>query len=181
MYGFNTGLAGLTYIGLGVGFMIAVVFGIPQIDRLYNKLADTRGNGVGKPEYRIPVANIGAVCVPVGLFWYGWSVERHDFWLVPIIGTSFFGLGMILIFNSVQNYYIDAFTRYAASAIAAGSVFRAIVGACFPLFGQSLYDALGYGWGTSLLAFIAVLLMPMPLIIMTFGERIRKRFVINLD
>lgn len=179
-YGFNAGESGLTYIGLGIGFLSAVIFGIPQIDKLYNKLTD-RNNGVGKPEFRIPIANIGAICIPLGLFMYGWSVERKDFWLVPIIGTTFFGLGMILIFNSIQNYYIDAFTRYAASAIAAGSVFRAVVGATFPLFAPYLYNALGYGWGTSVLAFTAVLLMPMPLLIMKFGERIRQKFVVNLD
>lgn len=179
-YGFNTGEAGLTYIGLGVGFIIAVTFGIPQIDKIYNKLAD-RNKGVGKPEFRMPLANLGAICIPVGLFWYGWAVERKDFWLVPIIGTTVFGFGMIVIFNSVQNYYIDAFTRYAASAVAGGAVFRAIVGAVFPLFAPYLYGALGYGWGTSVLAFVAVALMPMPFIIMTFGERIRSKFVINLD
>lgn len=180
-YGFTAGEAGLTYIGLGVGFITAVLVGIPQIDRLYNRLADRRNGGVGKPEYRIPIANVGAVCVPLGLFMYGWAVERRDFWFVPILGTSFFGLGMILIFNAIQNYYIDAFTRYAASAIAAGSVFRAIVGAVFPLFAPYLYRALGYGWGTSVLGFVAVLLMPMPLVIMKYGERIRQRFVLNLD
>lgn len=179
-YGFNTGEAGLTYIGLGCGFLLAVLVGIPQIDKIYNKLADRNPRG-GKPEYRMPVANIGAVCIPVGLFWYGWSLERKDFWIVPIIGSGIFGLGMILIFNSVQNYYIDAFTKYAASAIAAGSIFRAVVGATFPLFAPYLYGALGYGWGTSVLAFVSVLLMPMPLLIMKYGERVRNRIKINLD
>lgn len=180
VYHFNPGESGLTYLGLGSGFMIAVLVGIPQIDHVYNRLSDRNPNG-GKPEYRIPMANLGAVMVPVSLFWYGWSVERHDFWIVPIIATSFFGLGMILIFNSIQNYYIDAFTRYAASAIAAGAVFRAVVGATFPLFGPYLYDSLGYGKGTSVLAGLAVLLMPMPLVIMKYGERIRTRFVVKLD
>lgn len=117
----------------------------------------------------------------MSLFWYGWSVERHDFWIVPIIATASFGLGIILIFNSVQNYYIDAFTRYAASAIAAGSVSRAVVGAKFPLFGPALYNSLGYGLGNSILAIVAILLIPMPLIIMKYGERISTRFVVQLD
>lgn len=178
LYGFNAGESGLTYIGLGLGFLISVVFGIPQIDKTYNKLA--KRNGQGRPEYRMPIANIGAVLVPVGLFWYAWSLGRTH-WIVPILGTLLFGSGMILVFNSIQNYFIDAFTRYAASAIAAGSLFRAVVGAVFPLFAPALYGRLGYSWGTSLLGFIAVLLMPLPILIMKYGERLRLRFPINLD
>ena len=60
------------------------------------------------------------------------------------LGTVFFGIGTICIFNSVQNFYIDAFTRYAASAIAAGSLFRSLVGAAFPLFGEGMFTHLGY-------------------------------------
>jgi hypothetical protein len=41
---------------------------------------------------------------------------------------------------------IDAFTKYAASALAATSVVRSIVGGCLPIAGLPLYSALGYGW-----------------------------------
>ena len=37
-----------------------------------------------------------------------------------------------------------------------------------------MYDALGVGWGTSVLGFIALAFIPMPLILWTFGERIRN-------
>lgn len=93
----------------------------------------------------------------------------------------FFGIGTICIFNSVQNFYIDAFTRYAASAIAAGALFRSLVGAVFPLFGDSLYTAVGYGWGCTILAGAGVVLMPMPYLIMKYGQRVRERFPVKLD
>src|SRR5579862_9787083 len=96
--------------------------------------------------------------------------------LSDVLGTVLFGIGTICIFNSVQNFYIDAFTRYAASAIAAGSLFRSLVGACFPLFGGDMYDAVGYGWGCTILAGCGILLMPMPMLIMKFGRRVRERF-----
>jgi hypothetical protein len=93
----------------------------------------------------------------------------------------FFGIGTICIFNSVQNFYIDAFTRYAASAIAAGSLFRSLVGACFPLFGSDMYNAVGYGWGCTILAAAGVVLMPMPMLIMKYGRRVRERYPVKLD
>ena len=178
-YGFSPGLTGLTYLGIGFGFILAILFGIPQIDKQYRRLT-AKNNGVSMPEFRLPVANVGAVCIPISLLWYGWSVQTHTFFLVPIIGTVFFGIGTICIFNSTQNFYIDAFTSYAASAIAAGSLFRSLVGAAFPLFGSDMYTKLGYGWGCTILAGCGVLLMPMPMLIMTYGKRIRERFPVKL-
>lgn len=81
----------------------------------------------------------------------------------------------------MQNFYIDAFTRYAASAIAAGTLFRSLVGAAFPLFGGDMYARLGFGWGCTVLAGAGVLLMPMPILIMKFGKKVREKFPVNLD
>ena len=46
---------------------MAVWFIVPYIDIIYNKLAE-RNKGEAKPEYRLPLASIGAVAVPVALF-----------------------------------------------------------------------------------------------------------------
>ena len=59
-------------------------------------------------------------------------------------------------------YLVDAYTVYAASALAASTVFRSLLGALLPLAGNSMYNAMGVGWGTSLLAFIAVAFIPAP-------------------
>ncbi len=47
----------------------------------------------------------------------------------------------------MQNYYIDSFEKYAASAIAAGAFFRGLIGGVVPLFTPVLLDAVGVGWG----------------------------------
>ena len=82
----------------------------------------------------------------------------------------------------IQTYLVDAFTIHAASALAANTVLRSLVGALLPLAGQRMYDSLGLGWGNSLLAFIAVSLCPIPWILYKYGERIRKskRFQVKL-
>ena len=84
------------------------------------------------------------------------------------------------VFNTVQNYYIDSFERYAASAIAAGAVFRSLMGGVVPLFAPALFDKLDYGWGISVFAFVALTLSPSPVLFYYFGERLRKRFAIDL-
>ena len=47
----------------------------------------------------------------------------------------------------IQVYMTIAYTKYAASAIAASSVLRSIAGALVPLAGIPLYDRLGLGLG----------------------------------
>jgi hypothetical protein len=43
-----------------------------------------------------------------------------------------------------------------------------------------MYQALGLGWGNSVLGFIAIALIPAPLMIYKFGGRIRKNHPVKL-
>jgi hypothetical protein len=133
-----------------------------------------KNGGVGIPEYRLPMMYFASVFVPIGLFWYGWTAEYKTFWLLPNIGAGIFGLGMMVNFLCIQNYLVDAFTIYAASAISAATVFRSLAGFGFPLFGASMYHALGNGWGNSLLAFVAIVVgIPFPPILYKYGAKWR--------
>jgi hypothetical protein len=78
-------------------------------------------------------------------------------------------------------YMIDAYTKYAASAIAAGNILRSISAALLPLAGIPLYDKLGYGWGNSLLAFISLGLGAMSLLFRKYGEEWREKFSVEFD
>lgn len=79
---------------------------------------------------------------------------------------------------ATSTYLIDAYTIHAASVTAASTVFRSLCGALLPLAGGAMYDRLGVGWGTSVLAFISVGFLPMPFVFWFYGQRIResKRF-----
>lgn len=78
--------------------------------------------------------------------------------------------------DSVQTYVIDAYTTYAASAVASVTFMRSLAGFAFPLFAPQLYDSLGYGWGNSLLAFIGIAIgVPAPWIFWRYGAAIRAR------
>jgi hypothetical protein len=107
-------------------------------------------------------------------------VEYRLHWAITIVSTVFYGVGQVMILNTVQNYYIDSFEKYAASAIAAGTVFRSIVGGVVPLFSPKLFDKVGYGWGISVFALIAVALAPAPVIFYRYGPWIREKFHVDL-
>ncbi|KAG2146698.1 major facilitator superfamily domain-containing protein [Suillus clintonianus] len=174
VYHFSIGIGGLAYIGLGLGFVGASVFGARLSDKVYRYLAAKNG-GKGKPEMRVPVLIFGSFFVPVGLFWYGWSAQAEVHYMMPIIGTTLFGFGLMTSFIAMQLYLVDTFT-YAASAVSAASTFRSLLGFAFPLFGQQMFDKLGYGGGNSLLAGLAIVIgIPFPIWIYYAGERIRAK------
>ncbi|KAL9060160.1 MAG: hypothetical protein Q9162_000774 [Coniocarpon cinnabarinum] len=179
-YHMTTTQVGALYVAPGIGFLLAVWFLVPQIDTTYNTLAKRTPDGQGKPEYRLPMANVGAVLLPVSMFWFAWTIEYKTHWAASISSTILWGFGQVSIFNTVQNYYIDAFSQYAASAIAAGAIIRSLFGGVVPAFTPALFGKLGYGWGWSLFGFLCVLLAPAPLLFMKYGERIRERFAIEL-
>ena len=74
---------------------------------------------------------------------------------------------------------IDSFTLYAASALAANTVLRSVFGAVLPLCGLKMYAALGLGWGNSMLAFIAVLMIPVTFLMMRYGELLRTKYPVK--
>jgi MFS family permease len=174
IYGFSNRTVGLTYLGFGVGCAIALFVVGAVSDRMVMRYS--RGSDEWKPEYRLLPLLPGSLVVPIGLFWYGWSAEAMTHWIVPIIGTAWVGLGTVAIYTPVQSYLIDAFTTYAASAAAANTIFRSLLGGFLPLAGPSLYAALGQGWGNSVLAFIGLAFTPLAWITLRYGEDIRKKY-----
>ncbi|KAJ5819584.1 hypothetical protein N7474_005175 [Penicillium riverlandense] len=173
-YNESTGIGGLNYISLGLGFWLGSQICAPLNDRIYRRLK-ARNNGVGRPEFRVPLLTASALFIPAGLFIYGWTAEKHSHWIGPNIGALLFGMGNIVTYQCIQTYMVDTYTRFAASALAAAAFTRSLCGFGFPLFAPYMYDALHYGWGNSLLAFIAIAIgFPAPIFLWKFGEKLRK-------
>lgn len=174
-YGESLGIGGLNYISLGLGFFVGAQACAPLQDRIYVALKRHYG-GVGRPEYRVPMMVPGAVLLPVGLIVYGWTAEYKTHWIFPNIGAFLFATATIISFQCLQTYLVDSYTRYAASAVGAGTVFRSLAGFGFPLFAPSLYGRLGHGWGNTLLALLGVVIgWPGPFLLWRYGEMLRKR------
>ncbi|KAJ6133396.1 hypothetical protein N7471_008611 [Penicillium samsonianum] len=136
--------------------------------------------GSSKAEYRLPPLFLSCWMIPVSFFWYGWTANRDVLWISPIIATSLMGFGTVNAFTTVFTYLVDAYTEYAASAIAATTVLRSVIGAVLPMAGGPMYKPLGLGWGTSVLAFITLAMCPLPFLFYRFGERIRKNTFVPL-
>jgi hypothetical protein len=140
------GIGGLAFLGIGVGLIIGVAL-TPLQNFYYEKArAKTPAGESVPPEARLEVCCIGAVILPIGLFVFAWTCTPNVHWIVPILASVPFGAGFLLIFTAINNYIIDSYTLYAASALAANAVQRSILGTIFPLFSIKLYKGLGLNW-----------------------------------
>ncbi|KAF8876578.1 MFS polyamine transporter [Infundibulicybe gibba] len=174
IYKERTGIAGLHYIALGIGLSGASQVNARYMDQVYRYLKK-RNNDVGEPEFRLPSMFPGTIILPIGLLISGWAAQEGVHWVVTDIGIAMVGGGMILNFQSMQTYVVDAFTLHAASALAAVSCFRSLAGFGFPLFAPAMYSALGYGKGNTILAALAIAIgCPAPWLFWKYGKRIRS-------
>jgi MFS family permease len=171
-YGFNAGEAGLAYLGLGIGSLI----GQYTLDLFMERHKKKRlaKNAELQPEDQLPPLIVAGLMLSIGLFWYGWSMEYKANWIVPILGTAMCGIGITYFFITIQTYLVQAYTIYAASALAANTLVRCVFGVTIPLAGPHLYSRLGYGWGNTLLGFLSLTVVPGSLWLLKHGERIRN-------
>lgn len=97
-YGFNLWQVGLTFLGQLVGTFIGALldpfwrWNLRRLIRNHQaKTLDESGDFL--PEFRLPPAILGAPMIAIGLFWFGWSSYPQVHWIMPVIGSGFFGLG----------------------------------------------------------------------------------------
>jgi multidrug resistance protein len=169
LYGFNDGQIGLTFIGILIGTGLALVV-TPQLEKRYNSLGREP-----TPEDRLPGMMFAAPFVPISLFIFAWTSYPWVHWIGPTISGIPFGFGMVLIYYTANNYLIDTFITYCASALAAKTVVRSGLGAAFPLFITQMYHRLGFQWASTLLAFISLAMVPIPFAFYRYGAAIRAR------
>ncbi|KAJ5206496.1 Major facilitator superfamily domain general substrate transporter [Penicillium cf. griseofulvum] len=170
--GWSQGIGGLAFIGVMIGMIGAVAYSIPENKR-YAKLLAKNG-GYAPPEARLPPCMLASIALPIGLFWFAWTNDPSIHWLASVAAGVPFGFGMLLVFLSVFNYLIDAYTIFAASVLAANTLLRSLFGFAFPLFTTYMYQDLGIHWASCIPAFLALACVPFPFLLYKYGLSIRN-------
>ncbi|KAI1763132.1 MFS general substrate transporter [Hypoxylon sp. FL1150] len=170
--GWNNGVGALPFLAITVGVVSGASLVIYVSKTRYERII--KESGRLQPEERLIPMMIGAVLFPAGLFWFAWTSDPKISWVPQVLSGIFIGTGVMTIFLQGLNYIIDVYLMNSNSATAANGLLRAACGAGFPLFATAMYDRLGVEWATSLLGFIAVALIPVPLLFYIYGPKIRK-------
>ncbi|PRP80763.1 hypothetical protein PROFUN_11503, partial [Planoprotostelium fungivorum] len=164
--------ASLPFLAILVGIIVAVI-GQKLYQPVYERAVDANG-GRAEPEARMPPMMLASILYPVGIFWFAWTSTPEYHWILPVLASAVIGAGFIVIFQQSMSYLIDTYLQFAASVTASQTFLRSLLAAGFPLFALPMYHNLGVNWASSLIGFLATLMMPFPFVMYFFGARIRK-------
>ncbi|KAK3986985.1 major facilitator superfamily domain-containing protein [Cladorrhinum sp. PSN332] len=173
VYGLSPVAVGSCYASFTIGSICSVFICNHLLDRIYIRLRDTH-KGVGQPEHRLPLAIVGGLTLPLAVAAFGWIPEFKPPLFVMLLAVSFLGCTLMLAMIPVMTYIVDAFGLYSASALTGVMVTRCLMGTFMPLTTAPLVDNFGYGWGFSVLAGVALLMAPIPMLMMRYGPRWRQ-------
>lgn len=99
-----------------VGSLLSTIIGISQ-----EKVALRLGKMPETPEGRLYFSCVQSALVPIGLFWFGWTLAPSIHWIVPTIAVGCLTMGLYSVYLAVFNYLVDIYHSYASSALAAQS------------------------------------------------------------
>jgi len=168
-------MTGLSFVGQGVGCMIAIAME-PVWRRIINSHKKDPVTGRPTPESTAAVMCIGAILTPIGQLVFSWTgLPATIHWAIPIAFGVPYALGNTLSFIYASNYLAGAYGIYAASALAGNAVCRSVIGGVLPLAGPKMYETLTPQWAGTLLGLLEVLLIPIPFVFYRYGDRIRAR------
>lgn len=174
--GWSDGKTGLIFIAIAIGIFIATAIAY-YVNKDYNKRASKfiEKNQLPPPELRLIPMMYSCWLLPIGLFIFAWTSYPSLIWVGPAAGAIPCGIGFLLIYNSANNYIVDSYQHYAASALASKTLVRSIHGATCVLYTVQMMHRLGDQWAISLLAFISLACCGIPYFFYFFGARVRKR------
>jgi Multidrug resistance protein len=169
---------GVSYVSIMLGIMIACMIYLIVVKKVFTD--KMLRNEELFPEVFIPTSIVGSVLMPVGIFIFAWTSSPDIHWIAPMIGAAIFAAGAFLIFQTLFNYLGMSFWRYLASVFAGNTLFRSVIAGVFPLFGAPLFNNLStkkfpVGWGSTILGFIALAMVAIPVLFYINGPKLRAR------
>ncbi|CAD6443814.1 971289da-7457-422a-a30c-57c66ca54558 [Sclerotinia trifoliorum] len=163
IYDWNSLQAGYVQLAIAIGECIGCALCMYTNSWYYDSAArNTEVPGTPIPEARLYPSVIGGFLgVTGGVFLYGWTSISTMHWIIPTLGLSL-GCGTSAIIISNANYLVDAYSKYAASALGVVGLVENVALAFIPLASSSMYTDLKFQWASSLLAFLSLALVVTP-------------------
>ncbi|KAL1879176.1 hypothetical protein Daus18300_001755 [Diaporthe australafricana] len=173
-HGFDTIGVGVCFLGLVIGISLGPVVNIWQ-EKHYQKRVEESG-GKNVPEARVGILpKIAAILFPVSLLLFALTTGPGIHPIFPILASTLWGFSFYTLILMTFTYTEDSYKVYSASALAGIGLIRNLFGAGFPLFAHDLFTKLGYQWAGTLLACLAVILVPIPFVWSRHGRLLRER------
>ena len=162
----------LPFLGTFVGLLCAILINISNQPHYAYSVEANQGQPV--PEARLMPMVAGVMLLVIGLFWFGWTAAPQYNCFLPITAAGLIGAGSNVVTQQINNFLVDTYGLYAASAVSAKTISRSIMGAAFPLVARPMFNKLGVGPAMSILGGIGCLALPVPYILKKYGVELRR-------
>lgn len=161
-WGFGNTAAGLAFIPVIIGYIIAYFIHIPDVWRqkwlIYNEGEDLR-----YAERRLLVLLYIAPLEAIGLFGFAWTSmgPHYNPWIAPMIFTTCIAIANYSIYMSTIDYMVAAYGPYSASATGGNGFARDFLAGVAIMYATPMYQNIGGArhlqWASTILGCIAIL------------------------
>ncbi|KLU86943.1 hypothetical protein MAPG_05950 [Magnaporthiopsis poae ATCC 64411] len=191
----------LTYLGVGIGALLGLAYYVVAVKmdaarRLRGQHDDKRaprscahckhclqeheagcdGHNYQEPEDRLRPLRLCVFSVPLGLAIYSWTASAGALWVVPVFGSALVGFGVAGVLTATQLYMVEAFPGFPATAVASTVMLRLLMAGGLPVAGPAMISSLGVGWCGTVLATVTLGLVPVPWLLVRYGDTMRRKF-----
>ncbi|TFB02150.1 putative efflux pump kojT [Trichoderma ghanense] len=116
-WGFGTVEIGLSFIPIGIGYVIAWLLFIPAIKRNIKERQAKPNDERAQYESRLWFLLYTAPCLPIGLIGFAWTIQGPPIhWIGSMIFVAIVGIANYAIYMATIDYMICAYGPYSASA-----------------------------------------------------------------
>jgi MFS family permease len=116
-WGFSTVQIGLSFISIGIGYVIAWIIFIPAIRRNIKERHEKPNDERAQYESRLWFLLYTAPCLPIGLIGFAWTIQGPPIhWIGSMIFVAIVGIANYAIYMATIDYMICAYGPYSASA-----------------------------------------------------------------
>jgi hypothetical protein len=173
----NTLEIGLAYGGaLSVGGILGEIAGGMVLDTIVKRARRNFAGANPPPEIRLKAIWTGALLVPAGLLIYGFTLQYHVFWFVPLFGMGLACFGLQVIATTCYTYSIDCYRAESSETSQLFNLIRQVFGMTYAFYVVSLCQKIGYQWAFFMFSILGSVLGFLPIVVLMFkGKEIRER------
>lgn len=171
---------GLTFVAIGLGYLIAWLSFFPAIKRNIRERTSKPHDEHAQYEARLWWLLYTAPALPVGLIIFAWtSTGPPIHWMGPLIGSAIIGIANYAIYMATIDYMICAYGPYSASATGGNGWARDFLAGVLTLPATPFFSNIGgkyhLAYASTILFAISLLLVLSVFVIYWKGPELRKR------